>query len=134
MTPVSKLASAWEAAPAVLAGAALASALFVQGFIRLRRRGRTDHVGWSRAVLFFLGLAVLVLALVSPLDTHVSNATLGTETNFWEVLADQDAQVERDGGLFTFKVEYARYPHIVLRQDEYLFTSVHLTLQKRARI
>jgi SAM-dependent methyltransferase len=72
--------------------------------------------------------------LVSPLDTHVSNATLATEANFWEVLADQDAQVERDGGLFTFKVEYARYPHIVLRQDDYLFTSVHLTLQKRARI
>lgn len=69
MTPVSKLASAWEAAPAVLAGAALASALFIQGFIRLRRRGRTDLAGWSRAVLFFLGLAVLVLALVSPLDT-----------------------------------------------------------------
>ena len=71
--------------------------------------------------------------LVSPLDVHVSNATLATETDFWQVLADQSAQVERDGGLFTFKVEYARYPHIVLRQDEHLFTSVHLTLQKRSR-
>jgi cytochrome c oxidase assembly factor CtaG len=69
VTPVSKLASAWEAVPAVLAGAALASGLFVQGFVRLRRRGRTDHAGWSRAVLFFLGLSVLVLALVSPIDT-----------------------------------------------------------------
>jgi SAM-dependent methyltransferase len=71
--------------------------------------------------------------LVSPLDTHMSNRTLATEVDFWEVDGDQSAQAEQHGGLFTFKVEYARYPHIVLRQDEYLFTSVHLTLAKSPR-
>jgi putative membrane protein len=60
--------AAWDPAPAVLAGAALAVLLFLQAFARLRRRGRADHAPWSRAVLFSLAIAVLVLPLVSPLD------------------------------------------------------------------
>jgi cytochrome c oxidase assembly factor CtaG len=68
VTPVSELASAWEPAPAVLAGSILALVLFGQAFARLRRRGRTDHAGWDRAALFVLGVAILTLALVSPLD------------------------------------------------------------------
>lgn len=66
--PVSELASAWEPVPAVLAGAALAAALYAQGFVRLRRRGRGDHASAGRAIAFGLGLALLVLALCSPLD------------------------------------------------------------------
>jgi len=62
------IASAWEAPPAVLAGAALALALFAQAFIRLRRRGRADHAGWDRAGLFVTGVVLGTLALVSPLD------------------------------------------------------------------
>jgi cytochrome c oxidase assembly factor CtaG len=62
------IASAWEAPVAVLAGAALALALFGQAFVRLRRRGRKDHAGWDRAALFALAVAVGTLALVSPLD------------------------------------------------------------------
>jgi putative membrane protein len=53
--------------PAVLVGAALALVLFVQAFVRLRRR-RAEHAGWDRALLFAAGLALLVLPLVSPLD------------------------------------------------------------------
>ncbi len=68
VVPVEGLAGAWNAAPAVLAASALALALFFQGFVRLRRRGRTDHAGWSRAVLFVAGVAVIALALLSPLD------------------------------------------------------------------
>jgi len=68
VTPTSELASAWQPAPAVLAAAALALTLFFQGFVRLRRRGRTDHAPWSRAVLFVAGVTLLTLALVSPLD------------------------------------------------------------------
>ena len=62
------IASAWEAPVAVLAGAALALALFGQAFVRLRRRGRRDHAGWDRAALFALAVALGTLALVSPLD------------------------------------------------------------------
>jgi cytochrome c oxidase assembly factor CtaG len=63
-----RIASAWEAPPAVLIGSALALVLFAQAFIRLRRRGRTDHAGWDRAALYALAVTLGTLALVSPLD------------------------------------------------------------------
>ena len=59
----------WSAPAPVLAAAALAAALFVQGWLRLRRRGRPDLAGWSRAALFGAGLAVTVAALVTPIDS-----------------------------------------------------------------
>jgi putative membrane protein len=62
------LSSPWTAEPLVLALAAVAVVCFAQGFLRLRRRGRADHAGWYRAGLFAVGLAILVLPLVSPLD------------------------------------------------------------------
>ncbi len=48
--------------------AAVAALLFAQAAVRLRRRGRADLAGWDRAALFGLGLAVTLVALVSPLD------------------------------------------------------------------
>jgi cytochrome c oxidase assembly factor CtaG len=66
--PVSELGGAWEVAPAVLAGSALALLLFGQAFLRLRRRGRKDHAPGSRAVLFVAAVLVGALALLSPLD------------------------------------------------------------------
>jgi cytochrome c oxidase assembly factor CtaG len=61
------LSTAWEAPPAVLFASALAAVLFVQAFVRLRRR-RPEHAPWTRALLFAAGLALLVLPLLSPLD------------------------------------------------------------------
>jgi cytochrome c oxidase assembly factor CtaG len=58
----------WQLDPRVLAAAALALVLFAQACRRLRRRGRADLAGWSRAGLFVLGIAIATLALVSPLD------------------------------------------------------------------
>ena len=58
----------WLFEPWVLLAAAVAAAFFVQGFVRLRRRGRRDHASWGRLALFSAGLGVLVLPLVSPLD------------------------------------------------------------------
>jgi putative membrane protein len=66
--PVSELRGAWEAAPLVLLGVAVSLGLFVQAFVRLRRRGRADLAPWSRAVLFGSAVVVGTLALVSPLD------------------------------------------------------------------
>jgi putative membrane protein len=57
----------WETPPAVLVAAPVAALLFVQAFVRLRRR-RPDHAPWTRAVLFGVGLALLVLPVLSPLD------------------------------------------------------------------
>jgi putative membrane protein len=51
-----------------VAAAAVAALLFAQGFVRLRRRGRTDLAGWDRAALFGLGLSLTIVALVGPLD------------------------------------------------------------------
>jgi len=62
------LLSPWVLEPVVTAVAAAAAALFLRGFVRLRRRGRADLAPWSRVALFGAGLALLVLALVSPLD------------------------------------------------------------------
>jgi putative membrane protein len=75
--PVSRIGSAWEPAviPLVFAGVALA--LFAQAFVRLRGRGRNDHAPVSRALLFVLGVAILTLALVSPLDA------IGEEYLLW---------------------------------------------------
>ena len=66
--PISELAAAWSAPPAVLAASAVALVLFGRAFVRLRRRGRADHAPWNRALLFGAAVAVGTLALVSPLD------------------------------------------------------------------
>ena len=58
----------WLFEPWVLLAAVVAAAFFLQGFVRLRRRGRRDHASWGRLALFSAGLALLVFALVSPLD------------------------------------------------------------------
>ena len=62
------LSSPWLLQPLVIALAAVGAMCFLQGFVRLRRRGRADHAPWSRVLLFAVGLALLVLPLVSPLD------------------------------------------------------------------
>lgn len=62
------LAGAWTLSPAVLGVCGLAIVLFSQAWVRLRRRGRRDHASLSRTLLFGAGLAVIVLALISPLD------------------------------------------------------------------
>ena len=51
-----------------VAAAAVAVLLFAQASLRLRRRGRADLAGWDRAALFGLGLALMLVALLSPLD------------------------------------------------------------------
>ncbi len=48
--------------------AAVATLLFAQAVVRLRRRGRADLAGWDRIALFGAGLGVTLFALVGPLD------------------------------------------------------------------
>ena len=52
----------------VLAAAVSSVALFVQGWLRLRARGRKDHASWGRMALFVGGVTVITLAIVSPID------------------------------------------------------------------
>lgn len=58
----------WSFPPLVVATAIVALAFFVQGWTRLRRRGRPDLASWGRLALFTVGLAVVLLAIVSPVD------------------------------------------------------------------
>ena len=48
--------------------AVIASLLFLQAVVRLRRRGRPELAGWDRVALFAAGLGVTLFALVGPLD------------------------------------------------------------------
>ena len=66
--PKDQLGSAWSADWGVIAGAVVAAILFAQAVGRLRRRGRPDLAGPGRVALFGLGLALVVLVVVSPLD------------------------------------------------------------------
>jgi putative membrane protein len=52
----------------VLVGALALVILYAQGWLRLRRRGRPDLADGARAAAFGAGIAVIVLAVVSPLD------------------------------------------------------------------
>jgi len=58
----------WSLDPLAFAAGVVALALYAQGFARLRRR-RVDLARPWRATLYAAGLAVTVLALVSPIDT-----------------------------------------------------------------
>jgi SAM-dependent methyltransferase len=76
---------------------------------------------FSPAELFQAVVDAADWELVSPFDGHVSNATLATEVQFAEAAAD--VQAGRD--------QWSTYPHIVLRDGDYAWTSVHLALRKR---
>ncbi len=58
----------WALDPLPLAGALLALTLYLAGWSRLRGRRRPDLASWPRATAFAGGLALIVLAVVSPLD------------------------------------------------------------------
>jgi len=61
--------AAWSAPPSVLAPAAIAALLFLQGWLRLRSRGRTDLADGRRAALFFTGLLVVLAGLITPIHS-----------------------------------------------------------------
>ena len=69
-------------------------------------------------------------SLMEPFDPSISAATLATQQDFETVIADQNNSVDRVGGLWTHHVQYATYPHLVLRHLGRRFTSFHLALRK----
>jgi SAM-dependent methyltransferase len=91
-----------------------------------RIRGSGD--GWPGVYLFDEGAlrATVFDGLwwdpATPLDTSVSEETLQEPVDLQTALAEPRAQVQIWG----------QYPHIVLEQGPYLFTSVHLAMVKSA--
>jgi putative membrane protein len=67
---------------------AVAALLFVQASVRLRRRGRADLAGWDRAALFGLGLALTLVALVSPLDRIADDSLLSAHMTQHVLIGD----------------------------------------------
>jgi SAM-dependent methyltransferase len=57
---------------------------------------------------------------VDPIDTTISDQTLAGEVSHPQVIADRRAG----------RKDFRQYPHIVLRDGEYLWTSVHVALTK----
>jgi SAM-dependent methyltransferase len=56
----------------------------------------------------------------TPLDTSVSDATLQSPVELQEALGERRTRVQ----------VWSQYPHIVLRDEPYLFTSVHVAMVK----
>lgn len=58
---------AWSFQPLVIGTGLVATGFFLHGWLRLRRR-RAELAPWTRIPLFVTGVAVTVLAIVSPID------------------------------------------------------------------
>jgi SAM-dependent methyltransferase len=70
---------------------------------------------------------------VDEMRTTLSEATLATKVRQTAIVADIDAHLAKQKRFPRVgEVIFSRYPHIVVEQDPYLFTSVHLTLRKTA--
>ncbi|MEP6892390.1 MAG: cytochrome c oxidase assembly protein [Gaiellaceae bacterium] len=78
----------WHLQPVVAATCLVLLALFFQGFVRLRRRGRRDHASWNRALLFVTSIALVFLALDSPLDTAADDYLLSAHMLEHVVIGD----------------------------------------------
>ena len=85
---LSRFAGEWspQVGPLVLAAAALA--LFLHGFVRLRRRGRADRASWGRLVMFTAGVALSVVPLLSPIDPLSDDYLLSAHMLEHVLLAD----------------------------------------------
>jgi len=70
--------------------------------------------------------------MVTSIDLSCSEQTRAAETPFREAVNDLQRHTdENDGRLVFHKLEWSRYPHIVLREKDRAWTSIHLCLRKR---
>jgi SAM-dependent methyltransferase len=67
---------------------------------------------------------------LDTLDTTVSDETLALATDFREAAADVRAHVKKQKNLLLHQLQWRSYPHIVLREGERWWTSVHLALRR----
>ena len=68
---------------------------------------------------------------LDELSTDASPATWATTLPYAETGADVRRHVARHGGLYFERLEWSRYPHVVLRDGAWAWTSVHVALRKR---
>jgi SAM-dependent methyltransferase len=68
---------------------------------------------------------------IDTLDTTVSEETLATSQDFRDAAAAVRAHVKKEKHLLLHRLRWKRYPHVVLRDGERWWTSVHLALRRR---
>lgn len=68
---------------------------------------------------------------LDELSTEVSNATRATTLPYEETGADVRGHVAEHGALYFERLQWSRYPHLVLRDGLSAWTSVHVALRKR---
>jgi cytochrome c oxidase assembly factor CtaG len=81
-------AAAWQVEPVVATSCVVTLLLFAHGFARLRRRGRSDHASWDRAVLFVLAVVLVFVALDSPLHRAADDYLLSAHMLEHVVIGD----------------------------------------------
>jgi SAM-dependent methyltransferase len=68
---------------------------------------------------------------LDTLNTSVSEETLALATDFRGAAGDVRAHVRKHKNLLLHRLQWRSYPHIVLREGERWWTSVHLALRRR---
>jgi SAM-dependent methyltransferase len=68
------------------------------------------------------------LTWIEPLDTTIGDATLATALPFAEAAADVRAHVAEHGEILFHRLDWSRYPQLVLDEGDLRWTSVHLAL------
>jgi SAM-dependent methyltransferase len=68
---------------------------------------------------------------VDRLDSAVSEDTLALAQDFGKVAREVRKHVKKEKNLLLHRLQWSRYPHIVLREGERWWTSVHLALRRR---
>jgi SAM-dependent methyltransferase len=69
---------------------------------------------------------------VDPLDITVSEETMAHAQDFKKASGDVRAHLKHEKHLALHRLRWSSYPHIVLRQGDRLWTSVHLALRRLA--
>ena len=72
------------------------------------------------------------LQLLAPLDLTLSARTRSDVQAFADSAADVRAHIAVHGEILFHRLDWTRYPQLVLRHDDLVWTSVHLALRKPA--
>ena len=70
---------------------------------------------------------------MSAPNFQISASTWQTELPLAQAVDDLMNHIRSNGEIIFHKLTWSRYPHIVLRQEQYLFTSIHFALRKRRK-
>ena len=68
---------------------------------------------------------------LSPVEFSASEATRRTELDLSAAMKDLRRHVRAHGEILFHHLTWSTYPHVVLRDRGYVWTSIHLALRKR---